>query len=220
MGNIDLSNINIANIQTISGMTMSEILQQMKALGIGISGENYSIRDYSDIISGKIITGGSVTMGGYEWLVAQISPIDRLFYMISTDIISKTKYGSNSTYASSTLASTAKTFAESLPSNVQDVLIARPLGGITQKCHAPSLAQINAWFSSNAELQAKYEGASSEWWLIDPGLDNNMTSSQLPDAAMYVDKTGAVHSGGWMNTNYPAAVSTVYGFRAVVALMM
>lgn len=220
MGNIDLSNINIANIQTISGMTMSEILQQMKSLGIGISGENYSIRDYSDIITGEIVAGSSVTMGGYEWLVAQISPSDRLFYMISTDIISNTKYGSNSTYASSTLASAAKTFAESLPSNVQDVLIARPLGGITQKCHAPSLAQISAWFSSNAELQAKYEGASSEWWLIDPGLDSNLASSQLTTHAMYIDKNGAIHRGGWMSSETPATVGSSYGFRAVVALMM
>ena len=186
MGNIDLSNINIANIQTISGMTMSEILQQMKSLGIGISGDNYSIRDYSDIITGEIIAGGSVTMGGYEWLVARISPSDRLFYMISTNIISMTKYGSNSTYAASTL----------------------------------SLAQISSWFSSNAALQAKYEGASSEWWLIDPGLDSNLTSSQMSTHAMYIDKNGAIHRGGWMSGEVPAPVGNNYGFRAVVALMM
>lgn len=221
MGNIDLSNINIANIQTISGMTMSEILQQMKALGIGISGDNYTIRDYTGIITGNIVTGGTVSMGGYDWIVTAIMPSERIFYMACTKCTSKVKYGSTHVYSTSTLAQTAKDFAASLPSNVQDVLLSIASGGVTQKCHAPTYAQITTWFSSNSDLQLKYEGTATSWWLIDQGLDVGFgTSVPKDNTAMYVDTSGTIHRGGWMSSNEPASVSSTHGFRPIVALMM
>lgn len=221
MGNIDLSNISIANIQTISGMTMPEILQQMKSLGIGISGENYTIRDYTGIITGNIVTGGTVSMGGYDWIVTAIMPSERIFYMACTVCTSKVKYGSTHVYSTSTLAQTAKDFAASLPSNVQDVLLSIASGGVTQKCHAPTYAQITTWFSSNSDLQLKYEGAATSWWLIDQGLDSGFgTSIPKDNTAMYVNTSGTIQTGGWMSNTEPASVSTTYGFRPVVALMM
>ena len=219
MGNIDLSNINIANIQTISGMTVNEILAQMKALGIGISGDNYIIRDYSDIITGDIATGAEVTMGGYSWIVTSIQPSERVFYMISKDVISKCKH-SNSTgmYPGSTLATTAKDFAATLPSNVQDALIVRSSSGISQKCHAPTFDQITTWFTEESSRVAMYESAACKYWLSDNGYfyDNNIYG-------LIVDTDGSCRKntmGIAGNNAIGATIGSMQGFRAVVALMM
>ena len=222
MGNIDLSNINIANIQTISGMTVNEILAQMKALGIGISGDNYTIRDYSDIITGNIVTGAEVTMGGYSWIVTSIQPSERVFYMISKDVISKCKFrDSGGTYPSSTLATTAKEFAATLPSNVQDALIVRSSGGISQKCHAPTFDQITTWFTEDSSRIAMYESAPCVYWLCDNGFSPDPES---PDTsyALVVSTEGecSKDKGDWKPTAIQDYVKSTNGFRAVVALMM
>ena len=225
MGNIDLSNINIANIQTISGMTMSEILNRMKSLGIGISGDNYTIRDYSDIITGNIVSGAEVTMGGYSWIVTSIQPSERVFYMISKDVISKCKFrDSAGTYPGSTLATTAKEFAAMLPSNVQDALIVRSSGGISQKCHAPTFDQITTWFAEDSSRIAMYESTACKYWLCDsgyvPGVDGSVQSDT--SYALIVDTSGACskRTNGWIDDSIQESVTTTQGFRAVVALMM
>lgn len=226
MGNIDLSNINIANIQTISGMTMSEILNRMKSLGIGISGDNYTIRDYSDIITGDIVTGAEVTMGGYSWIVTSIQPSERVFYMISKDVISKCKFrNSGGTYPSSTLATTAKDFVATLPSNVQDALIVRSSGGISQKCHAPTFDQITTWFTEAASRIAMYESASCKYWLVDNGYDigdADMDFGINTSYALIVDTSGKCSKRtNWLSNNaIQDSVTSTQGFRAVVALMM
>lgn len=224
MGNIDLSNINIANIQTISGMTMSEILNRMKSLGIGISGDNYTIRDYSDIITGTIATGGEVTMGGYQWIVTTIQPTERVFYMISKDVISKCKFSASaSTYSTSTLALTAKSFSESLPSNVQDALITRLSGGIAQKCHAPTYNQITMWFTEASSRIAYYESAATTYWLCDNGYDTGTMGNPLSKSyALCVNTNGECSNlaGAIFASPIQNSVTSTQGFRAVVALMM
>lgn len=226
MGSIDLSNINIANIQTISGMTMSEILNRMKSLGIGISGDNYTIRDYSDIITGNIVTGAEVTMGGYSWIVTSIQPSERVFYMISKDVISKCEFrNSGGTYPSSTLATTAKDFAATLPSNVQDALIVRSSGGLSQKCHAPTFEQITTWFTEASSRIAMYESASCKYWLCDNGYDTQGTDMDFginTSYALIVDTNGTCSKRtNWIsNDAIQESVTSTQGFRAVVALMM
>lgn len=221
MGNIDLNNINIANIQTISGMTVNEILAQMKALGIGISGDNYTIRDYSNIITGDIVTGAEVTMGGYSWIVTSIQPSERVFYMISKDVISKCKFSnSDVTYPGSILATTAKDFAATLPSNVQDALIVRSSSGISQKCHAPTFDQITTWFTEESSRIAMYESTACNYWLSDNGYFVDYESKYY---ALIVD-TGGNCSKNTMgiagNNAIGATIGSTQGFRAVVALMM
>ena len=219
MGNIDLSNINIANIQTISGMTMSEILNRMKALGIGISGDNYTIRDYSDIITGNIVSGAEVTMGGYSWIVTSIQPSERVFYMISKDVISKCKFrDSAGTYPGSTLATTAKEFAATLPSNVQDALIVRSSGGLSQKCHAPTFDQITTWFTEASSRIAMYESAACNYWLCDNGQTVLGINTEI---ALIVNTEGdCAKEGSMIQSAIAESVTTTQGFRAVVALMM
>ena len=222
MGNIDLSNISINNIQTISGMTMSEILNRMKALGIGISGDNYTIRDYSDIITGNIVSGAEVTMGGYSWIVTSIQPSERVFYMISKDVISKCKFrDSNGTYPSSTLAKTAKEFAATLPSNVQDALIVRSSGGISQKCHAPTFDQITTWFTEASSRIAMYESAACKYWLCDSGYTVSAGTATDTFYALIVNTEGECSKKtGMFVPAIQESVTSTQGFRAVVALMM
>ena len=224
MGNIDLSNISINNIQTISGMTMSEILNLMKSLGIGISGDNYTIRDYSDIITGTIVAGGEVTMGGYQWIVTTIQPAERVFYMISKDVISKCKFSASaSAYSTSTLASTAKEFAATLPANVQDALIVRSSGGISQKCHAPTYNQITTWFTEASSRIAYYDSAATTYWLCDNGYDTGTMGNPLSKSyALCVNANGECSniSTGIFSNLVQNSVTSTQGFRAVVALMM
>ena len=223
MGNIDLSNINIANIQTISGMTMSDILNRMKSLGIGISGDNYTIRDYSDIITGNIVSGAEVTMGGYSWIVTSIQPSERVFYMISKDVISKCKFmnSGSGAYPSSNLAKTAKEFAATLPSNVQDVLIVRSSGGISQKCHAPTFDQITTWFVEDSSRIAMYESAACDYWLCDSGYEQGGIGADSTAYALIVTTGGdCAKNTGFFSGAIQESVTSTQGFRAVVALMM
>lgn len=224
MGNIDLSNISIANIQTISGMTMPEILQQMKSLGIGISGDNYTIQDYSDIITGTIAVGGEVTMGGYPWIVTSIQPTDRIFYMISKNVISTCKYANSaSAYAKSTLATVAKSFADSLPSNVQDALLTRSTAGVSQKCHAPTYSQVTSWFTDDSTRIAYYNSNAQEYWLCDNGYDADVFGDPLSTSyALTVNAAGECSNskGSIFGAFVQATVGSTKGFRAVVALMM
>ena len=226
MGNIDLSNISINNIQTISGMTVNEILAQMKALGIGISGDNYTIRDYSDIITGDIVVGNNVSMGGYDWTVASIQPASRVFYLISKNIIEKCQYSPNSfsTYAKSNLASVAKTFGESLPSNVKDNLLVQTAGGVSQKCHAPTHDQITTWFPGESARVASYNDDATSYWLTDNGYKTNAMDFQVAtDFALIVNESGQagiISTVGLTLNVAQEAVTTTQGFRAVVALMM
>ena len=226
MGNIDLSNINIANIQKISNMTVSEILAQMKALGIGISGDNYTIRDYSDIITGDIVVGNNVSMGGYDWTVVSIQPANRIFYLISKNIIEKCQYSSNSssTYAKSNLASVAKTFGESLPSNVRDNLLVQTAGGVSQKCHAPTHDQITTWFPGESARIASYNDDATSYWLTDNGYTTNAMDFQVTtEYALIVNESGqcgTISTVGLTLNIAQERVNTTQGFRAVVALMM
>ena len=226
MGNIDLSNINIANIQKISNMTISEILAQMKALGIGISGDNYTIRDYSDIITGDIVVGNNVSMGGYDWTVASIQPANRVFYLISKNIIEKCQYSpySYSTYAKSNLASVAKTFGESLPSNVKDNLLVQTAGGVSQKCHAPTHEQITTWFPGESARIASYNDDATSYWLTDNGYTTNAMDFQVTtDYALIVNESGQsgiISTVGLTLNVAQERVDQTLGFRAVVALMM
>lgn len=226
MGNIDLSNISIANIQKISNMTISEILSQMKALGIGISGDNYTIRDYSDIITGDIVVGNTVSMGGNDWTVASIQPANRVFYLITKDIIEKCQYSPNSssTYAKSNLVNVAKSFGESLPSNVQDNLLVQTVGGVSQKCHAPTYEQISTWFSGESARIASYNNEASSYWLTDNGYTTNMMDFQVTTEYAYnvnsSGQCGIISTVGLTANIVQERVNQTLGFRAVVALMM
>lgn len=233
--------INIDNVQTISGMTMSEILEQVKNNGGGSGGNvnisgggTYVIRDYSDIITGPIVAGTEVTMNGIPWIVASIEPSKGVFYLISKFILGECKFAeSNTNYTKSTLAKTLNTLVSTFDENVQEKLLPMCVGGIVQKIHAPTYGQIIRWFSSDAERIAKTVDVehSAKYWLADTGITITSGDQQYMcknDSAMNVSEYG---QAGILN-EYTSSmfesqlkviqtgVSTAMGYRAVVALQM
>ena len=232
--------INIDNVQTISGMTMSEILEQVKNNGggggnVNISGGGtYVIRDYSDIITGTIVTGAEVTMSGMLWIVASIEPSKGIFYLISKFILGECKFAeSNTNYTKSTLAKTLNTLVNTSDENVQEKLLPMYVGGLVQKIHAPTYGQITRWFSSDAERIAKMVDVehSAKYWLADTGITITSGDQQYickNDSAMNVSEYGQAgilneYTSGMFESQLKViqtGVSTVMGYRAVVALQM
>ena len=227
--------INIDNVQTISGMTMSEILEQVKNNGgggnVNISGGGtYVIRDYSDIITGTIVTGAEVTMSGMPWIVASIEPSKGIFYLISKFILGECKFAESATnYTKSTLAKTLNALLDTMNEDVQEKLIPMLVGGLTQKIHAPTYAQITGWFAGNVERIAKTTDAdqSASYWLADTGIDISSDNQFFcqNDLAMNVSEYG---QAGIINESsiftmlkvIQTGVTTSMGYRAVVALPM
>ena len=235
------STINIDNVQTISGMTMSEILEQVKnnsggGGNVNISGGGtYVIRDYSDIITGTIVTGAEVTMSGMPWIVASIEPSKGIFYLISKYILGSCKFAeSATTYTKSTLAKTLNTLLDTMDEGVKEKLLPMLVGGLTQKIHAPTYAQITTWFAGTAERIAKTSDIenSAKYWLADSGVNTLNNENQYickNDLAMNVSEYG---QAGVINEHTDANhidrslkviqsnVTTSMGYRAVVALQM
>ena len=227
--------INIDNVQTISGMTMSEILEQVKNNGgggnVNISGGGtYVIRDYSDIITGTIVTGAEVTMSGIPWIVASIEPSKGIFYLISKFILGECKFAESKTnYTKSTLAKTLNTLLSTMDENVQEKLLPMCVGGLVQKIHAPTYGQMTSWFTSTAERIAKKADVenSAKYWLADSGIELSGGNMFLctNDMAMNVSEYGQAGSVGEYNvlsqlTVIQTSVTTSMGYRAVVALQM
>ena len=230
--------INVDNVQTISGMTMSEILEQVKNNGgggnVNISGGAWVIRDYSDIITGTIVTGAEVTMSGMLWIVASIEPSKGIFYLISKFILGECKFAeSNTNYTKSTLAKTLNTLVNTFDENVQEKLLPMYVGGLVQKIHAPTYGQITRWFSSDAERIAKMVDVehSAKYWLADTGITITSGDQQYickNDSAMNVSEYGQAgilneYTSGMFESQLKViqtGVSTVMGYRAVVALQM
>ena len=232
--------INIDNVQTISGMTMSEILEQVKTNGggggnVNISGGGtYVIRDYSDIITGTIVTGAEVTMSGMPWIVASIEPSKGIFYLISKYILGSCKFAESATnYTKSTLAKTLNTMLDTMDENVQEKLLPMLIGGLTQKIHAPTYGQITRWFTSSAERIAKATDVehSAAYWLADTGITTTSGSNQFlckNDSAMNVSEYGQAGVLNEYNSEIfetslkviQTGVTTSLGYRAVVALQM
>ena len=230
--------INVDNVQTISGMTMSEILEQMKNNGgggnVNISGGTWVIRDYSDIITGTIVTGAEVTMSGIPWIVASIEPSKGIFYLISKFILGECKFAESATnYTKSTLAKTLNTLLSTMDENVQEKLLPMLVGGLTQKIHAPTYGQITRWFDSSAERIAKAVDVehSAKYWLADTGITVSSGEGQFlckNDSAMNVSEYGQAGVLNEYNTDIfetslkviQTGVTTAMGYRAVVALQM
>ena len=232
--------INVDNVQTISGMTMSEILEQVKNNGgsggnVNISGGGtYVIRDYSDIITGPIVAGAEVTMSGIPWVVASIEPSKGSFYLISKFILGECKFAESATnYTKSTLAKTLNTMLDTMDENVQEKLLPMHVGGLVQKIHAPTYGQITRWFDSTADRIAKKADVehSASYWLADTGITISSGESQFlckNDSAMNVSEYGQAGVLNEYNSDIfktslkviQTGVTTSLGYRAVVALQM
>lgn len=194
------------NIGTINGMTVEAILNMMKQKGIGETAGGI-VTDYSDIITGEIKLGATVTMGGHQWVVCHIDYNGGIFYLLDAVVEEKCKFGSTENYPGSTLASKAAAFERSLPSNVTDKLLTVNVSGVSAKVFVPTKAQYQGGFNlfSTADNDAGrigyLNGVATDVWTSSPNGSSGMV--------WYVDRSGVFGAIGTTST---------YGFRPAVCL--
>lgn len=219
------------NIGTINGKTTDELTDYMIAkmvenkVGIaGSSGGNYGpggLTDYSGIIDGAIVLGSTVMMGGYQWIVCHLDSAGGIFYLIKATVDEETVFGSNTSYYGSTIANKCTTFYNSLPSNVQDVLLTVGVFGVQGKVFVPKASWIAeavdgtstvtqdsvgmfSYFNSNsARIGYNSSGSSETWW----------TSSANSSSRMWL-----VNRDGSLGSTNPSSATNL--FRPCVALKL
>ena len=193
------------NIGTINGMSVEAILNMMKQKGIGETAGGI-VTDYSDIITGKIALGATVTMGGHQWVVCHIDYNGGVFYLLDAVVEDSCTFGSTVNYPNSTLASTAATFESSLPSNVKDKLLTVNVSGVSAKVFVPTQGHYQGGFNlfsteENDTRRIGYlHGAATIVW----------TSSPASDRVWIVNTSGALQSS--------SNITSAFGFRPAVCL--
>ena len=194
------------NIGTINGMTVEAILNMMKQKGIGETAGGI-VTDYSDIITGEILLGAAVTMGGHQWVVCHIDYNGGVFYLLDAVVEESCQFGSNENYPNSTLASKAAAFESSLPSNVKDKLLTVNVSGVSAKVFVPTQGHYQGGFNlfSTENMDARrigyLNGVATIVWTSSPGSSGY---------ACRVSSNGSIDNMG--------RPSTTSGFRPAVCL--
>ena len=192
------------NIGTINGKTTDQIIDylidQMVANKIGNVGK------YDGVITGDIVLGNYVDMGGHTWLVCNIDESAGTFNLILNTISEDTEFGSNNNYAGSTVAAKCSAFMSTLPANVLNILKMTTVNGVTAKVFIPSYEQLNGgwqYFNSNSKRIAyDTSGAPKIYW------------TSTADSSGYV---WGVYTGGSFYTDNP---SDSGGFRPAVTIQL
>ena len=156
---------------------------------------------YDGLISGKIVLGNTVDMGGYTWLVCHIDEDANEFYLIINKLFEEIEYSSGSVnYASSIIAERCETFLSELPEPVQNLLLVTYIEGVNAKVFIPTYDQMDggfSWFNSDERrIPDRETGISSYYWLS--------TKSGPSDVFLVI-------SGG--NLGSTTFVERTYGFR-------
>lgn len=142
--------------------------------------------------------GQTITIDSLTWLLVNKT---NSAAVLGLDIIySKTKFGSSTAYAGSTLASVAASFeSQNLSTETKQYLNNVTVKNVTAKVFVPSYEQMNSGFShynSNANRRCQYNGSYDWYW----------TSSEYDSRrALYIGNDGSLD-----NTDYP---SYTFGFR-------
>ena len=197
------------NIGTINSMTVEAILNMMKEKGIGETASG-TTTDYSDIITGKIALGATVTMGGHQWIVCHTDYNGGIFYLLDAVVEETCQFGSNINYSGSTLASKATAFESSLPSNVKDKLLTVNVSGVSAKVFVPTKDQYQGGFdlfsadeSDDTSRMGYLNGAATSVW----------TSSPYSSSSVW-----SIDVGG--RFNYNTQPNSTHGFRPAVCLAL
>ena len=197
------------NIGTINGMSVEAILNMMKQKGIGETAGGV-VTDYSDIITGEILLGATVTMGGHQWVVCHIDYNGGVFYLLDAVVEEKCQFGaiSNTNYPNSTLAAKAAAFESSLPSNVKDKLLTVTVSGVSAKVFVPTQAQYKGGFNlfstetTDTGRIGYLNGVATVVWTSSPGSVGDV----------WVVTEEGVLEGGYYGSG------TTQGFRPAVCL--
>ena len=197
--------LTISNINQISSMNVESIFNLMKQKGIGETAAGIT-KDYSDIITGQIALGATVTMGGHQWIVCHIDYNGGIFCLLDAVVEESCIFGNNINYPGSTLASKAAAFESALPSNVKEKLLTVTVSGVSAKVFVPNHAHYNGGFDlfTNASRDANRIG------YLNGVVTTVWTSSLENNPQIYTVDIG----GGF----YPDHFSTAHGFRPAVCL--
>lgn len=141
-----------------------------------------------------------------EWLVCHYDSSNNRVYLIAKDIVSKTIFGSNATYAGSTLASAAADYqSNNMSAAALKMCVNVTVNGVTSKVFVPSYEQMSggfSWFNNNTNRIANYQG-SANWYC---------TSSPYNSGGVW-----SVGNNGGLDNVSP---STSNGFRPCVCVQM
>ena len=154
------------NIGSISGKTMEQHIDYLvdKLVQYEIGGGE----KYSGEISGEIVLGNYVDMGGYTWLVCHIDEDANEFYLILNTVSEEGEFGINGTYAGSYMAAKCASFVTNLSAPIQNLLQMTEIEGVTAKIFIPTVDQIFhtfSWFSSVNNRIARVDNGSAQcWW--------------------------------------------------------
>lgn len=198
------------NIGTINGMSVEAILNMMKQKGIGETAGGI-VTDYSDIITGEIALGATVTMGEHQWVVCHIDYNGGVFYLLDAVVEESCAFNAdtNINYPNSILAAKAAAFESSLPSHVTDKLLTVNVSGVSAKVFVPTQGHYQGGFNlfSTEEYDARRIGYLN-------GVATNVwtSSSYNSDRVWIVSISGALQSSGY--------ITSAFGFRPAVCLAL
>ena len=192
------------NIGTINGKSMEDIIDYLTEKFV----ENKigNVGKYDGVITGDIVLGNYVDMGGYTWRVSHIDNAAKEFYLTLNTVTEETVFGDNNVYAGSTIAGKCSIFMNTMPANVINLLKMTTVNGVTAKVFIASHEQMNGgfdFFSDNASRIAYDDvGIAAEYWTSSPGSGNT---------------AGTVVANGALTYNNPAVKQ---GFRPSVCLAL
>lgn len=146
-------------------------------------------------------TNQTITMFGETWRCVHIDGNKR--YLIHDTVIENTVFGSNNTYAGSTLASKAKSYESKIPAAAKPFIPNTTVNGVTGKMFVPSKEQYEGgftFFATQANRIGKLNGSAVNVWTSSPDGGGSVWR---------VDASGSLSSG---------SPSYTLGFRPCVAL--
>lgn len=188
-------------------------LADTDVIGVGdvsaATGKKITIAELKSIMGGGsgVAPDGSIPYVGAQYMmfgrIWRCVHVDSsYYYLMSEEIVSQTKFGSNNVYAGSTLAKVANTFGNTMGINSDNRFAAIMVNGVSQKVQVASYEQMKGgfdYFTSDGDRIAYYKGSSQSYWTSSPSRD---------------DRVDCVKNGGF--TDY--GPSYTCGFRPFVAL--
>ena len=185
------------SIDTSSFATKAEIDELEKKIAIGNAGLTTPI------------LGARIRIGGFDYVIVHIDT--SIVYAIIEVCPMETQFGSNTTYAGSTIANLCNTWYNSyVPAALRSagIFVSVTTEGVNSPCFIPTYAQMNGGFSyftdNNHRIAAVFVNAGAD--------SGNYYWTSTANSSSYV---WLVSSDGSLSSNRP---SDTYGFRPCLAI--
>lgn len=222
---VDLSNIDAA---TLGGSTKEQIIAAVptythlttKQCNYSVDTSSFATKSEIDELEKKIaigtlglstpVLGARIRIGGFDYMIVHIT--SSIVYAIIEVCPMTTEFGSNATYAGSTIANLCTTwYNDNVPSqwkNEANAFNTEYVGGVMARCFIPTADQANggwSYFNSNSRrIFTDSSGNAHTWWTSTPN------TSSSPGDVLYVTNYGDINY-----FNFPTAAE---GFRPAFAI--